>query len=217
MATGSEAGHGVSELDAPPRRLSGVLVGGLSDAWTSIGFSVDPTGRVPFVNGALEIDAEHVARPIGLRVAFPLGAGASLEGIPLKIGDVLPAGVHPNGCFELDHIVILTDDLERSSAVVGRVLGLERRRLRETAAVRQAFHRFEPRGCIIELVENQRVRATTLYGLVVNTPDLERTCAELGPDLIGAPKPAVQPGRLIATVREAAGLGFPVALMTPAP
>ena len=38
---------------------------------------------------------------------------------------------------------------------------------------------------------------------------------QLGPDLIGDAKPAVQPGRQIATIRSAAGLGVVVALMTP--
>jgi hypothetical protein len=37
----------------------------------------------------------------------------------------------------------------------------------------------------------------------------------LDPELVGAPKGAVQPGRRIATVRPEAGLGTAVAFMTP--
>jgi hypothetical protein len=45
---------------------------------------------------------------------------------------------------------------------------------------------------------------------------LERTAATLG-DLLGEPRPAVQPGRRIATLRREAGLGPAVAFMTPGP
>ena len=85
--------------------------------------------------------------------------------------------------------------------------------------------------------------ALRLDHVVVFTPDLDRTFAafeaaglelrrvrdagtpehplrqgffRLGDDL-GAPRDAVQPGRRIATVRESAGLGVPVAFMSPAP
>ncbi len=56
---------------------------------------------------------------------------------------------------------------------------------------------------------------TSLFGLVVNVVDLDAVCERWGKDVIGVPKPAVQPGRRIATVRSAAGLGVPVAFMTP--
>ena len=46
----------------------------------------------------------------------------------------------------------MTDDLERTSNAVSAALGLELRRIRETADVRQAFHRFPDRGCIVEIV-----------------------------------------------------------------
>ena len=44
--------------------------------------------------------------------------------------------------------------------------------------------------------------------------DLEAAAAHLG-EHVGRIKDAVQPGRRIATVRDSAGLGLPVALMTP--
>jgi hypothetical protein len=44
--------------------------------------------------------------------------------------------------------------------------------------------------------------------------DLDRFCAVAGDGLVGAPRPAVQPGRRIATVRSAAGLPCPVAVMS---
>jgi hypothetical protein len=50
---------------------------------------------------------------------------------------------------------------------------------------------------------------------VVIVPDLEALAERLGDDL-GASRDAVQPGRRIATVRESAELGVPVAFMSPA-
>ena len=46
--------------------------------------------------------------------------------------------------------------------------------------------------------------------------DLDALAERLGDDL-GTPRDAVQSGRRIATLRESAGLGVPVAFMTPAP
>jgi hypothetical protein len=46
--------------------------------------------------------------------------------------------------------------------------------------------------------------------------DLDAAAARLG-DGLGTPRDAVQPGRRIATARGAAGLGVPLALMTPRP
>ena len=45
-------------------------------------------------------------------------------------------------------------------------------------------------------------------------PDLDTTAASFG-DHIGEVRAAVQPGRRIATLKRSAGLGLPVALMTP--
>lgn len=197
-------------------RLAAIVAGGVRHRWQTLGFDCSDAGTIAFGNGTIALDESLAPRLYALRVSGLTEEG-DLEGIPVAAGQPDTPGEHSNGCFELDHIVIITADLDRTSTEVERVLGLARRRVRATSTVRQAFHRFADRGCIIELVENERVRSPRLYGVVLNTPDLERVCAELGPDVIGRPKTAVQPGRLIATVREAAGLGFPVALMTPDP
>ena len=81
--------------------------------------------------------------------------------------------------------------------------------------MRQGFHRMG--GLIVEVVERAGLPEgqATFWGLVMNVEDLDAAVARLGADLVGAPKPAVQSGRSIATVQESAGLGLPVALMTP--
>lgn len=205
-------------------RLAAVRIGGDPAAWEALGFAVDG-GSIALANGAIDVSAGSalIVDPDGTGIESP----ADIEGVAVETGHAVPGGVHRNGAIELDHVVLITDSLERTSAAVADGLGLPQRRVREAGEgerrVRQAFHRFAPaadgtKGCIVEIVESARTQGpTALFGLVVIVADLAAVCAELGPDLIGAPKPAVQPSRQIATVRSAAGLGIPVALMTPAP
>jgi hypothetical protein len=54
-----------------------------------------------------------------------------------------------------------------------------------------------------------------VWGLALVVDDLDAACARLGKELVGDLRDAVQPGRRIATLRPAAGIGIPVALMTP--
>jgi hypothetical protein len=194
-------------------QLVGIGVPDARAAWGSIGCTV-VDDAVPFANGALLLGRA------GLVVDGPVGA-TELDGVPLTTGSPVSGVEHPSGAFELDHLVLLTDSLERTSEAVHLTLGLELRRTRETEIVRQAFHRFaDPpagtgRGCIVEIVESDRVEATVLMGIVLNVADLFDLADRLGPAVVSPPKPAVQPGRSIATVRRDVGLGTAVALMTP--
>jgi catechol 2,3-dioxygenase-like lactoylglutathione lyase family enzyme len=200
-------------------RLAAIVVGGPSAPWESLGFAVDRSGRVPFANGAIEFDHGATAGMVGLVIDGVDDMAGDLEGVPLLTGIAVAPIEHPNGAFELDHVVVVTDSLERTSGTVTDVLGLECRRIREAGSVRQAFHRFGDqggtRGCILEVVESRRVERTGLFGLVVNVADLDALAVRYEGGAIGPSRDAVQPGRRIATVRADAGLGVAVALMTP--
>jgi hypothetical protein len=80
------------------------------------------------------------------------------------------------------------------------------------AGTADAFHRLGP--LVLEVVATGA--APALWGLVVVVADLDACARDLGP-LLGSVKPAVQPGRRIATVRSEAGLPVALALMTPQP
>jgi hypothetical protein len=175
-------------------------------AWVRLGFTPGaPVGELRTAPGSthLQVGVEGLAaeRPDGLALVSadgPAGAGAA----------------HPNGAEAVDHVVALTDDMERTLAAL-RAAGLDLRRRREPpeAPVRQAFLHL---GTLILEVAEAPGRTPALWGLVVVVGDLDRAVRDLGP-LLGTPRDAVQPGRRIATVRREAGIPTALAFMTPRP
>jgi catechol 2,3-dioxygenase-like lactoylglutathione lyase family enzyme len=153
-----------------------------------------------------------------------------LDGLPTRRSERPPPAIapeHPNGVTALDHVVAISPDLDRTLAAL-RAAGLELRRVREeptpAGAPRQAFYRLG--GPILEVVqEPQEVierrggggQPAFFWGLAFAAPRLEATVGLLGAERIGGLRDAVQPGRRIATLRRAAGLALPVALITPPP
>jgi hypothetical protein len=133
--------------------------------------------------------------------------------------------VHSNGVTALDHVVAITPALDRTVAVL-QGAGLDLRRIGEeptpAGAPRQAFFRLG--ATILEVVQEPPEaierggadRPAFFWGLAFVAPDLDATVAGLG-DRVSEVRPAVQPGRRIATLRRSAGLTVPVALMTLSP
>jgi hypothetical protein len=149
-----------------------------------------------------------------------------LDGLPTIVSDRPPpasAPSHPNGVTSLDHVVAISSDLDRTVTTL-EAAGLDLRRLREeptpAGAPRQAFFRLG--ATILEVVQEPPEaterhggdRPAFFWGLALTAPDLERTVEFLG-DRVSEIRPAVQPGRQIATLRRGAGLSVPVALITP--
>jgi len=129
---------------------------------------------------------------------------------------VATAPVHHIGASSIDHVVVMTSSLDRTCGAIEGVLGLPLKRTRDAGrGVRQGFHRSG--DVVIEVVERPDLDSASaaLWGLVLVVDDLDEATGWLGPDLVGPPRDAVQPGRRIATVRSEAGLGLPVALMSP--
>jgi hypothetical protein len=195
-------------------------------SWAALGFTVD--GGVCRI-GSVELRLSGQADRRGL-LGWSLRAVRSteLDGLATTLStrplpDAAPA--HDNGVFAIDHVVAVSPDLDRSVAVL-QLAGLELRRVREqptpAGAPRQAFFRLGAE--ILELVQEPeevierhggRERPAVLWGLALLSEDLERTAEQLAPH-VGEVRDAVQPGRRIATVRRSAGVGVPLALMSPA-
>jgi hypothetical protein len=143
----------------------------------------------------------------------------SIDGLATEVvpGSHPVFAAHRLGAIGLDHVVVMTSQLDRTSAAIAEATGCELKRIREVGSMRQGFHRIGSGGLIVELVERPEVPdgPAAFWGLVINVDDLDAACALLGDGRISSPKDAVQPGRRIATIRNDVGLGLPVALMTP--
>jgi catechol 2,3-dioxygenase-like lactoylglutathione lyase family enzyme len=208
--------------------LDELILGDGPEPWRALGFAVE--GDTCLLGPVrLRLSGEDPGG--GLRAWSLRGlASTELDGLSTRSSTgplPAPGPAHPNGVTGLDHVVAISPDLERSVAALERA-GLDLRRIREeptpAGAPRQAFFRLgDP---ILELAQEPdeaiergggRERPAFFWGLALTAPDLEASVAELGPDLVSGPREAVQPGRRTATLRREAGLGLPVALITPPP
>jgi hypothetical protein len=203
-----------------------LVVADRADAWSALGFDLD--GDTCIV-GDVRVRLAGPAAGKGLTGWSLRGVETTdLDGLPTtKSATEPPRGrpAHPNGVIGLDHVVAITPALDRTVAALRRS-GLDLRRVREeptpAGAPRQAFFRLGAN--VLEVVQEpaeatERAggdRPAFFWGLALLAADLDATVAGLG-DRVGEIRPAVQPGRRIATLRRSAGLTVPVALMTPSP
>lgn len=179
-------------------------------AWLALGFDVEE-GACWVSTVRLRLVGKGPRRGI---VGWTLGNGEAL-------GPTAPP--HPNGVISIDHVVLLSPDLDRTVEEL-RSDGFDLRRVREDetpgGSTRQAFFRVgEPILEVVQAPEGTSVARdpdgpARLWGIAFLVEDMEHTAAVLG-DLLGRPRDAVQPGRTIATLRPEAGLGPAIAFMTP--
>jgi hypothetical protein len=199
-------------------RVEWLTVGGPVEPWQHIGLTV-VDGTIPLFGTGIRIDPAYEPGLVGWALSGVAEAVTSIDGVPTEVV-APPAPVfadHALGAIGLDHVVVATDSLERTCGAIADATGAPLKRVREVGEIRQGFHRIGGGGLIVEVVERAGLPSgpATLWGLVLNVEDLDAAVGLIGAASIGAAKPAVQPGRSIATVREDAGLGLPVALMTP--
>ena len=205
--------------------LDELTVADTPDAWRACGFDVD--GETCVV-GSTRIRLAGGAAGKGLAGWSLRGIAkeAELDGLPTTSSDRPPPSeppTHPNGVTTLDHVVAITPELDRTVAAL-QDAGLDLRRIREeptpAGAPRQAFFRLGE--VILEVVQEPKEaieraggdHPAFFWGLAFIAPDLNTTAAGLK-DRVSEIRTAVQPGRRIATLRRAAGLAVPVALITP--
>jgi len=193
-----------------------ISVGGSVDAWTGLGFVV-VDGLVPLHGTGVRIEQDgDDGRLPGLSLSGVDEAANDIDGVPVSVFVPTPPvlAIHPIGAIDIDHVVLVTDSLERTCGAVSDVTGAPLKRVREAGDVRQGFHRVG--RLIVEVVERTGLveGPAWLWGLVVNVDDLDAAVATLGPDLVGPARPAVQSARSIATVRAEAGIPVALALMS---
>ena len=197
------------------------------DAWEAAGFAVDDDGVCRIGTVPIRL----VGRARGRRIlgwslrGVPDGAlnGGQLDGIATTASDASPAepAEHPNGCLAIDHVVVITPDLDRTVAAIA-ALGIDVRGKRDSdtygAPMRQVFFRLGE--VVLEVVGAPDARgegAAGFFGLAHTVADLDAVAELLGPAL-GKVKDAVQPGRRIATLRHRdVGMSVATAFMSPEP
>jgi hypothetical protein len=219
MTDATRSGGDEFETTGEPK-VEWLGVAGDADVWRSIGLTVTADGLIPLVGTSIRIVPASEGDATGI-VAWALSGArdtTDIDGLATEV--VAPAmpvyADHALGASGLDHVVVSTADLERTSGAIAAATGCELKRIREVGSMRQGFHRIGRGGLIVELVERPDLPAgpATFWGLVLIVDDLDAAHELLGADRISAPKDAVQPGRRIATIRAEVGLGMPVALMT---
>jgi hypothetical protein len=194
-------------------RLAQLTLGADPTAWSRVGFQL---GEGCLLAGAVRIAFDDGDGIVGWRLE---GDPAEVDGLPVAAASTgQPAAEpHPNGVTQIDHIVVLSPDLERTTQALAGI-GVGRRRVREAvvegAPLRQGFFRLGE--VILEVVEHAEVEPgpARFWGITFAVADLD-ACAGLLGDALGSIRAAVQAGRRIATVRTSAGLGLPVALIGP--
>jgi len=200
-------------------RLVRLTARGERGSWENIGLSF--AGGVAHLSDVEFVVENSAPGLVSWSLSADREATVDIDGITTHLvpGRATTTGestIGPTVGVRLDHVVVNTDDGERTSAAFESVLGLGMRRVRDAGrGVTQRFHMLE--NCVIEIVSGPHVTepGARLWGMVLSVADIDALAAWLGPDVMSPPKTAVQPGRRIATVRASAGLGVPFAVMTP--
>lgn len=200
--------------------LAALLVGDPPDVWRDLGFVVD--------DGAVHVSGvRHLlgGEAKGIRDWSMRGLGEGLSGLDglafgLPVEAARPTPAHPNGVVALDHVVVLTPDLDRTiGSLEAAGIGLRRVRDAGTAEAprQQAFFRLGE--VVLEVVGPKQPAGDgplRFFGLAWTVRDLDETAAWFG-DRLKPAKDAVQPGRRIATLSSAGGSTVPHAFLSPEP
>ena len=201
-------------------RISELVVGGGAQNWASIGITFNQSLRAALGDVVLRLDP--LLQP-GLHSWVLQGADVKVENIDgistthvtIASNDIAsPQSDFDLGVIGVDHVVINTPDLMRTSDALTAATGTPLKRVRDAGNnVQQGFHRLG--SVIVEIVTapTMPLGDASLWGFVLNVKDIYAVANHVGPDVLSIPKPAVQAGRLIATFRSSVGLGVPVALM----
>ena len=202
------------------------VIGGRIEPWQAIGVNFASPDRAFVGNTWLRV-TEHLAP--GLH-SWALCADAreprelTIDGLSTNFVNQVPPAPARNDVSSggprldivgVDHVVINTPNLQRTSDAIALATGAQLKRVREAGGgVQQGFHRLG--GVVVEIVSSPTMPPgdATFWGLVLTVDNIDSIYDFVGPDVLSEPKPAVQPGRRIATFRVGAHLGLPCALMT---
>ena len=108
-------------------RVEWLTVGGPVEPWQQLGLVVDHDGMVPLFGTGIRIagNGDPAAARLGAVGWWTPGASDDIDGLPTEL--VPPPtprfAEHPIGAIGLDHVVIVSDDLERTTAAIAAATG----------------------------------------------------------------------------------------------
>ena len=198
-----------------------IVLGADASAWSAAGFLVDEHDVVRLGGIRIRLTGGSSATGAGITgwvlADAPDTTVTEIDGLRTAHGDPSdgPPIDHPNGVTSIDHLVVNTARLEHTCDAIAAATDAPLKRIREAGSIRQGFHRLG--ALIVEVVTHPGVTDdhATFWGLAFNVDDIDALYDRCGDELMSAPKDAVQPGRRIASFRIGAGLGTPIAVMTP--
>ena len=180
-----------------------------AQTWARAGFGVDAEAVCTVGGVAIRLVGRDRGTGIlgwSLRCLPDDGWATGLDGIPTAKSDAavpVPA-VHENGVAGIDHVVLLSPDLDRTVAALAGI-GAHPRRERDGELggrpIRQIFFRLGE--VVVEVVGSPTTAndgPSSLWGITYVVADIDATAAFFG-DRTSPVKDAVQPGRRITTLR----------------
>jgi hypothetical protein len=198
----------------PPPTIAELVIGDEPAAWERLGFAISDGRAAVGATAVVLAGGGGGLRSWVLRDVPP----GDIDGLPtttVTAPDSDP-GRHPNAATRIDHVVVTTPDLQRTLGALQQA-GMELRRVREHSdTLHQGFFRLGE--VILEVVgppQPSGDEPARFWGLVAVVPDVDELVAGAEPGFFGAPRAAVQEGRRIVTVKEAAGLSVALAFITP--
>jgi len=197
-------------------RVAALRIGGEPRQWRELGFDVGNDGFAVVGGVRLEVQPSAERGAIGSWALDGDDVPGSVDGLVTDAAIRGEAGaVHPNGVIGIDHVVVFTPSLERTTAAFAEI-GVDCRRVREAnGGARQGF--FLVGDVLVEVIDGVGLEPDAparFWGITAVVSDIEAAAIVLG-ERLGRIKDAVQPGRRIATVRSEASGGLPLALITP--
>jgi hypothetical protein len=204
-----------------PVEIVELAVGDEPAAWRSVGFRVGDAGDCTVGAVRLRLTGRDGGPGITAWTLSDSKGGGAVDGVPTTVAPATGGNGdgpgHPNGVRSIDHLVAVTDDLDRTTEALAAV-GVDPRRDRDAGrGRRQRFFRLGE--VILELIGPVDPRGdgpARLWGLAFTVDDFDATTRWLG-DRAGATKDAVQTGRRIATLHAGDDVSVPVAFMSAPP
>ena len=201
-----------------------ILIADPPETWAAAGFTVDYDDSCRVGSVRIRLAGPDAGKRI---VSWTLrdvpSSTASIDGLPTDASSAeapeapsTEPPVHDNGVETIDHLVILSPDVDRTIAALAAV-GVEPRSTRQVDAEQYGFEArqtfFRMGEVILELIgpnepmDGAADRPAGFFGLAYTVRDLDATAALLA-DHIGRVKDAVQSGRMsVATAFMSPGAG----------